>query len=54
MFPAGEGYQGYINLKGYRDFAPENRPDGFTVWATFAVSPAAPEPSQPRGRRVAK
>ena len=52
MFPAGEGYQGYINLKGYRDFAPENRPDGFTVWATFALSPAAPEPSQPRSPRM--
>jgi hypothetical protein len=23
MFPAGEGYQGCVNLKGYRDFAPE-------------------------------
>jgi hypothetical protein len=54
MFPAGEGYQGYINLKGYRDFAPENRPDGFTVWVAFALSPAAPEPSQPRSPRVVK
>jgi hypothetical protein len=54
MFPAGEGYQGYVNLKGYRDFAPENRPDGFTVWLTFALSPAAPEPSQPRSPRVVK
>jgi hypothetical protein len=34
--------------------APENRPDGFTVWLTFALSPAAPEPSQPRNRRVVK
>jgi hypothetical protein len=54
IFPAGEGYQGYVNLKGYRDFATENRPDGFTVWATFALSPAAPEPSQPRRPRVVK
>ncbi len=54
MFQPGEGYQGYVNLKGYRDFAPENRPDGFTIWATFAVSPAAPEPSQPRSPRIVK
>ena len=25
IFPVGEGYQGYINLKGYKEFAAENR-----------------------------
>jgi hypothetical protein len=47
IFPVAHGYQGYLNLKGYRDFAAENRPEGWTAWVTFAVSPAAPEPAVP-------
>ena len=31
--------QGYFNLKGYREFAAENRPDGWNAWATFSPSP---------------
>jgi hypothetical protein len=47
IFPISAGYQGYLNLKAYRDFAAENRPEGYTAWATFAISPAAPqEPSK--------
>jgi hypothetical protein len=45
IFPLAEGYQGYLNLKGYKDFAAENRPEGWTAWVTFAVSPAPPEPA---------
>ena len=37
--------QGYFNLKGYKEFAAEHRAEGFSVWATFAISPAAPTPS---------
>jgi len=52
IFLAGEGYQGYLNLKGYRDFAAENRPEGWTAWVTLAFSPAeekkASEPKRPR------
>jgi hypothetical protein len=43
IFPVSEGYQGYLNVKAYKDFAAENRPEGWTAWVTFAVSPAPPE-----------
>jgi hypothetical protein len=41
-FPVGK-LEGYMNLKGYGDFAAENRPSGWSVWLTLSVSP--PEPS---------
>jgi hypothetical protein len=40
IFPAGD-MQGYVNLKGYYEFAAENRPEGWNVWLTLAFSPAA-------------
>ena len=48
LFPAGEGYQGYLNVRGYWDLATENRPTSSTVWVTLAFSPAAPEHPTPR------
>ncbi|MBY0381105.1 MAG: transporter [Xanthobacteraceae bacterium] len=42
LFPVS-GMKGYINLKGYKEFASENRPEGWNVWLTFQLSPAAPE-----------
>ena len=52
LFPVGQEHQGYFNLKAYRDFAAENRPEGYTAWVTFAISPAAPEaPKRPRARK---
>ena len=42
FFPLGEKYQGYLNLRAYRDFAVENRAEGFSTWLTFVISPAAP------------
>jgi hypothetical protein len=45
IIPLSEGYQGYLNLKGYRDLAVENRPEGWTAWVTFAISPAPPAPA---------
>jgi hypothetical protein len=45
LFPVGKEHQGYLNLKAYRDFAAENRPEGYTAWVTLAISPAAPEAS---------
>jgi len=33
--------QGYLNFKGYKEFAAENRPDGWNAWATLIISPAA-------------
>ena len=31
IFPVGE-MQGYLNFKGYKEFAAENRPDGWNTW----------------------
>jgi hypothetical protein len=46
LFPIGDK-QGYLNFKGYREFAAENRPEGWNVWVTFAISNAAPETVKP-------
>jgi hypothetical protein len=43
LFPVGD-YQGYLNLKGLADIEVENRPQGWSTWVTFAISPKAPEP----------
>jgi hypothetical protein len=40
LFPVGD-LQGYLNVKGYKEFEAENRPEGWSVWVTFAISPAA-------------
>jgi hypothetical protein len=40
FFPVG-GMQGYVNLKGYWEFAAQNRAEGWNVWLTFALSPAS-------------
>jgi hypothetical protein len=53
IFPVGE-MQGYLNFKGYKEFAAENRPDGWNAWVTFAISPAAPTPSTPLKRIITK
>jgi hypothetical protein len=45
--------QGYFNLKAYKEFAAEHRPEGFNVWVTFVISPAAPTPSS-AGRPMMK
>ena len=52
IIPLSKEYQGYINLKGYKEFAAENRPDGWNVWLTFAISPAAPGEVAPASRRM--
>jgi hypothetical protein len=40
-FPVGD-LQANLNLKGYREFDAAHRTDGWNVWLTFAISPAAP------------
>jgi hypothetical protein len=45
IFPMGDKLQGYVNLKGYWEFAAQNRAAGWNTWLTFAISPAAPEPA---------
>jgi hypothetical protein len=48
MFPVGN-MQGYLNIKGYKEFAAENRPEGWNAWLAFVISPAAPHtPAAPR------
>ena len=46
IFPVG-GMQGYLNFKGYKEFAAENRPEGWNAWVTFVISPAAPSEAPP-------
>ena len=41
IFPVA-GMQGYLNLKGYGEFANSSRPDGWNLWLTFVLSPAPP------------
>jgi hypothetical protein len=43
IFPVA-GMQGYLNFKGYAEFAGADRPTGWNAWVTFAISPAAPTP----------
>jgi hypothetical protein len=41
IFPVGT-MEGYLNLRGYGEFAAMNRPDGWNVLLTFSISPAPP------------
>jgi hypothetical protein len=54
IFPIATNLQGYLNLKGYREFDAAHRADGWNVWLTFAVSPAAPTQSTPPKRMLTK
>src|SRR5215475_122922 len=47
IFPLGD-MQGYLNLKGYKEFAGKDRPDGWNTWVSFTISPAPPTPSTPK------
>jgi hypothetical protein len=49
LFPVGD-LQGYLNLRGYKEFAAEHRPEGWNAWVTFAISPTPPshEPAKPK------
>ncbi|MGY4231036.1 hypothetical protein ACVMIH_008397 [Bradyrhizobium sp. USDA 4503] len=51
LFPVGD-MQGYLNLKGYGEFAAENRPAGWNTWLTFSISPMAPTSTVTPTRRV--
>lgn len=48
IFPIDNERQGYVNVKGYGEFDAANRPSGWNVWLTFAITPAAPVPAAPR------
>ncbi|RXG90062.1 SphA family protein [Bradyrhizobium zhanjiangense] len=51
LFPVGD-MQGYLNLKGYGEFAVENRPAGWNTWLTFSLSPMAPASTLTPARRL--
>ena len=34
-----------MNLKGYKEFAAKNRPEGWNVWLALSFSPAAERPA---------
>lgn len=51
LFPVGD-MQGYLNLKGYGEFAAENRPAGWNTWLTFSISPMAPVSTVAPTRRM--
>lgn len=53
LFPVGN-MQGYLNLKGYAEFAALDRADGFNIWLTFALSPKAPEAASKSASMVTK
>jgi hypothetical protein len=53
IFPVA-GHQGYLNLKGYKEFGAEHRPEGWNVWLTFVISPAAPTPPTPARTMITK
>jgi hypothetical protein len=54
IIPLSTTTQGYLNLKGYKEFAHENRPDGWNTWVTFVISPAEQTPSTASRRMIAK
>jgi len=43
IIPLSKDYQGYLNIKGYKDLETENRAKTWSTWVTFAISPAPPE-----------
>ena len=55
IMPLSTTHQGYLNLKGYKEFGAEHRPEGWNVWLTFVISPAAPTSAPPPPRpRITK
>jgi hypothetical protein len=54
IIPLTTATQGYLNIKGYKEFAAQNRPDGWNTWVTFVISPAEQTPSAPPRRMITK
>jgi hypothetical protein len=46
-FPIGASEQGFLSFKAYREFANQDRADGWNAWVTFSISAAAPPPATP-------
>ena len=51
--PMGE-LDGNVSVRAYREFAAANRPEGWNLWLTYALSPADPASarSTPPTRRI--
>jgi hypothetical protein len=54
IFKIGEHHQGYLNLKGYKEFDASHRPEGWNLWLTFAISSAAAAPPAPQRPMIYK
>jgi len=54
IIPLTTTAQGYLNIKGYKEFAAQNRPDGWNTWVTFVISPAEQTASAPPRRMITK
>ena len=44
--PMGD-LDGNVSIKAYKEFAAANRPEGWNLWLTYALSPADPGPTRP-------
>jgi hypothetical protein len=53
IFKIGEN-SAFLGLKGYGEFAAENRPAGWNTWLTFSISEAVPTAAQPTNHMVRK
>lgn len=51
IIPISDGYQGYLNLKAYKDIGAENRPEGCTAWVTSSRCRTRHRNMQHRRRR---
>jgi hypothetical protein len=51
IIPISKDYQGYLNIKGYKDLETENRAKTWSTWVTFAISSAPAEPAKPSIRK---
>ena len=54
IVPLSTTTQGYLNFKGYKEFASRDRPDGWNTWVTFVISPAEQTPSAAPRRMITK
>lgn len=51
LFEAAPGVAGLFAVKGYYEFDARDRPEGWNVWVTLNLSPAAPEQKQVTTKR---
>jgi hypothetical protein len=47
IMPLSAMYQAVFSLKGFKEFGAEHRPEGWNVWLTLSISPAAPPAPAP-------